>query len=287
MTDFIAEYGERLRVAARERHDLRRSRAHRRKLAAIGGAVALAVAAPAVAATGVWRPLLGDQVHEAPSAATDDVPAEQRQLLGVLQRPQSDEDRGPKTAYALQSLTAGVAGVRTAGIRLLRQNAGGHAVVLVPVAQFGLERKAAPAPLQAAPTRNDGLCLVATDTDRGEPAGASFGCYVTDQIRAGEAIAAIGQQVYGLVPDGVDSVSVRLTGDHVIDATVQDNLFTYTVPARSATRAENLQWRDGNGSTIKSVAGSTVPSPDATDPTTSLCDPAVPRDKCLSGNYAP
>lgn len=288
MSDFIAEYGERLRSAAWKRlHDRPTSRERRRRLAAIAGLVGIAVAAPAVAASGVWRPLLGDETHQAPSASADDVPTEQQQLLGVLQRSQSEEDRGSRTGYALQSLTAGVAGVRTGGVRLLRQNVGGHAIVLVPVAQYGLERTGDPAPLRGASMRKDGLCLVATDTDRGEPAGASFGCYVTDQVRAGEAVAAIGQHVYGLVPDDVDSVSVLFDEGHAVNVAVQNNLFTYTVPAASDARAANLQWRDRAGSTIKTIPGSGVPSPDATYPATSLCDPAVPRDKCLSGKYAP
>lgn len=287
MSDFIAEYGELLHDAARRRSVGGSAAGNRRKLATVGAATALLVAAPALAATGFWRPLLGDAVHQAPTATLNSAPADQRAVLGVLRRPQTDQDRGPTTTAALQSLTATVAGVRTQDIRLLRANAGGHAIVLVPVERFGLEPAEAPKPPSPAPAGDDGLCLVPTDTEHGQTTGAGFGCYRIGQVQSGTAIAAVGQQVYGLVPDDVDSISVRLSDGHSIDTSVRDNLFTYALPVSAQTRATSLEWRDASDTVIKSLDGTAVPSPHPTDPATSLCDPAVPPAKCMSGTYAP
>lgn len=287
MSDFVTEYGKDLcRAAWRLREARGGNRFGSRRRALVVAVLLVAVAAPATAATGVWRPLLGDGSREGPTPTSSRAPADQRALLGVLRRPQQPSDRGPQTDYALKFLTRGVGGVRVADIRLLHAGAG--AVVLIPVARFGLESAHGAQPLGAARTGSNGLCLFAADTQDGRADGGGFGCYTTAEISRGRATASVGSHVYGLVPDGVRTVQVKFSDGGVSEATVDDNLFAYSAPASGLPGAivRDATWYDGAGVRVRTVPGTSIPSPTEVDPATSLCDPAVPRDRCMSGNYA-
>ncbi len=141
MSDFISEYGEQLRQAgwrrlhARRFAPLMRVRPARKVAVAI---VVLCVAAPAVAATVVWHPLLGDGRSSAPTSSDEPAAESQRRVLSVLRRAQQPADRGAQTRYALKFLGASVAGVRTNEIRLLHVERDGRGIVLIPVGRYGL-----------------------------------------------------------------------------------------------------------------------------------------------------
>jgi hypothetical protein len=254
MSDFVSEYGEQLRLAAwrrlsrRRRPRLATGRPTRKVAVAL---LALIVAAPAVAATEAWRPLLGDG-RTGPTATDAPAAHSQRALLSVLRRPQTDADRGAQTTYALKFLGSSVADVRTTEIRLLHVEPDGRGIVLIPVGRYGLPPAGLPAKLRRAmhrPAGSDGLCVFAADQDHGHPAGGGFGCYSTRDLLAGRASAGLGHRVYGLVPDGVDRIEVALAGGTMLTAKVEQNLFIYS---GSLGRGE-LRWLDRQGAVLKTV----------------------------------
>jgi hypothetical protein len=262
MSDFLSEYGEQLRLAAWRRHDRRRRfgfgwRGGRGKRVA-GALLALVVAAPAVAATGVWRPMLGDGVSPPPSASTAPAAESQRALLSVLRRPQTPADRGARTGYALGFLGRSVADVRTTEIRLLHVESDGRGIVLIPVGRYGLDPDgASPIPR---PSGSDGLCVFAEDRDHGQPAGGGFGCYSTEQLLHGQLIAGLGQRVYGLVPDGVDKLQIT-TANTTLTVEVEQNFFIYS----GMLGAGEIRWLDKTGRVLRTIPGApglpSVPPP--------------------------
>lgn len=259
MSDFITDYGERLRQAGWRRLERRRRLPRVRGLArptrrVVVVLVALSVAAPAVTATVAWRPLLGDGRSDAPTASTQPAAQSQRALLSVLRRPQRAADRGPQTRYALQFLGTSVADVRTTEIRLLHVEPDGRGIVLIPVGRYGLLPADAPALMrERRRAGSDGLCLFAADQDHGRPAGGGFGCYGTRELLANRAAAGLGDRAYGLVPDGVASIEVVGDGRR-ITAEVNGNFYIYT---GSLGRGE-LRWLDGRGEVIKSFPGAPI-----------------------------
>lgn len=88
----------------------------------------------------------------------------------------------------------------------------------------------------------DRVCVAITVGD-----GANLSCPSTDQIAAGQVgpgtvgLATGDIAVYGLVPDGVDSISVHTGTDDSTPVTVQDNAYYEVVeagtPLRSVTYA--------------------------------------------------
>ena len=288
MSDFISEYGEQLRAAGwRRMHARRFARVMRvrpaRKVAV--ALVVLCVAAPAVAATVVWHPLLGEGRSSAPTSSDDPAAESQRRVLSVLRRAQQPADRGAQTRYALKFLGASVAGVRTSEIRLLHIERDGRGIVLIPVGRYGLTPAGTPQAFAERPGRRegaDGLCVFAADQDHGRPAGGGFGCYNTKQLLSGHAIAGLGDRVYGLAPDGIEKVEVALQDGRILaTANVEQNFFIYD----GSLGRGNLRWLDEQGRIVKTIPGaSDLPAPPP-DPATSICDPAVPEDQCVSGLY--
>lgn len=166
MSNFIADYGEQLRQAGwrriERRHRLLRGHLPRRLLVSLA---VLAVAAPAVAQTGVWRPLLGDGRGPEPTTSSQPAAERQREILSVLCREQRPADRGAQTAYALRFLGASVSDVHTSSIRLLHVEPDGRGIVLIPVGQYnaGSGVGAAMRPEHDRLSGPDRLCLFAAD----------------------------------------------------------------------------------------------------------------------------
>jgi hypothetical protein len=257
MSDFISDYGEQLRQAGWRRLDgrrrwprvLRLTRPTRRVAVAL---IALAVAAPAVAATVAWRPLLGDGRSEGPSASTAPAAENQRALLAVLRRPQQEADRGAQSRYALSFLGSSVADVRTTEIRLLHVEPDGRGIVLIPVGRYGILPPDAPAMMREhRPSGSDGLCLFAADQDHGHLAGGGFGCYGTRELLDNKAAAGLGHRVYGLVPDGVARIQVVGRDGATLTADVNDNFYIYS----GSLGGGELRWLDARGDVIKAFPG--------------------------------
>ena len=263
MSDFISDYGEQLRQAGWRRLQRRRrlprmlglARPTRRLVVVLIG---LSVAAPAVAATVVWRPLLGDGRSDGPSASTAPAAESQRALLSVLRRPQRAADRGPQTGYALKFLGGSVADVRTTEIRLLHVEPDGRGIVLIPVGRYGLLPADAPAVVREhRRSGSDGLCLFAADQYHGRPAGGGFGCYGTRELLDNRAAAGLGRRVYGLVPDGVARIQVVGRDGTTLTAGVEDNFYIYT----GSLGGGELRWLDERGEVIKSFPGAPALAP--------------------------
>jgi len=125
--------------------------------------------------------------------------------------------------------------------------------VLIPVGRYGLAPAGVPASMQERLRRragSDGLCLFAADQAHGRPAGGAFGCYSTQQLLHGRAIAGLGRRVYGLVPDGVDKIKITLADNTTSTVNVQQNFFIYS---GSLGRGE-IRWLNKHGAVLRTIA---------------------------------
>jgi len=218
----------RLVAASRELSRARRRRVRRR--GAVCAALIVLVTPPALAATGVWRPALGDGEGPAPEISADAPPPDQLAMLGVLRREQTEADRGVATRYALKFVDSpGMKGVRTDSIRLLAQSDEDRGVVLVPVKRY--ERRLPgeiPPELRKRVERtiDDALCVYQLDID-----GAGVACYSSEDVKQGNVWMGLGRRTFMLVPDGVASVRTEYVGHDRIDAPVRENAVVFTRPA--------------------------------------------------------
>jgi hypothetical protein len=238
----------------------RRSRwwTRRAGMLAIGAVV---ISGSAVATTGIWQPTLGDPQHGGqPRPARADVPAEQRALLGVLRRPQTQSDRGPLVRAALQRLDRRfINGIHVDGIRVLLHTRR-EIAVLVPAERVGQRVDGVP---EAKTRFRDVLCLLSSSyapassvpvrrhgklTHETIPAGFrgwGMSCGDVEQLRTtgietGTSLNAparyftttqLGIRIRRivLVPDGVASASVRLRGGRWTTVPVHDNIYKYEI----------------------------------------------------------
>ena len=157
--------------------------------------------------------------------------------------------------------------------------------MLIPVGRYGLVPKQDVAGLPEALLErmrrrqgSDGLCLFGADID-----GGGFGCFGSGQLLAGQASAGLGDRVYGLVPDGVERLEIVVGGHPKRTVDVEQNFYIYS----GSLGRGDIRWLDADGKLLKTIAGASDLAPEPPDPATSLCDPAVAREKCLSGRYAP
>lgn len=229
MSGYLDDLQSRLVDASRELSRARRRRARRR--GACCAALIVLFTPPALAATGVWRPQLGDGKTPAPKISADSPPVEQLALLGVLRRAQTEADRGVASRYALRFVGAGsITGVRTDSIRLLAQSSQDRGVVLVPVERY--ERRL-PGELpedlrrRVEVTIDDALCIYQLDVD-----GAGAACYSTADVKAGRAWMMLGHRSMWVVPDGVASVRTEYADHAPITAPAKDNIVIFSAPKR-------------------------------------------------------
>lgn len=251
---FITRYERQLLDAAHRRR--RRGPGVRTLLvAAVAG---LAVTSSALAATGVWRPWADEEGERRPTVTADAPPERQLDLLGVLRRDQTQADRSAAEEGVLRYLGKGVTGVRSDFIRRL----GPGGAVLVPVAGYNQQPPDLPQAPDAlkrmfAPGR-DGLCVFV-----GEPNGdgGGFECLSTAQVSTGYLPPSLGPRMYGLVPDEVVRVNIRLEGGASVTAPVRDNFFSVSVsrnpadPAPVAAAPRELRWLDPSGRVLRVVSG--------------------------------
>jgi hypothetical protein len=251
MTDFVDRFEAQL-LAARPS----RRRRQRPRLAVLT-ALCLTVAAPAIAATQPWRPLLGDHRRGEPSVSASAIPEAELERFGVLRREQTNLDRGPATQSALRYLDRDVSGVHTDGIRLLSESP--LSAVLVPVAKFnvhGDERaRNLPQRLRSVVSpKSDGLCVFVAD-----PAGhgGSLSCATLAELTAGRLPDSMGPVLYGLVPDGVFTVSLRLADGNTVEAPVRANFYAVAATPggdrRSAPAVDEIRWQTADNRTVHIV----------------------------------
>lgn len=143
---------------------------HRRRWRLFGGGTLVAVVAVSGAyATGLWRPQLGSNPDDAPTASARAVAPELLDRFAVLRRPQTDADRGAAATTALRFPATSRAGIQTAAVRTVPLRAGGSAV-LIPIID------------EVAGTQE--LCLVVLAA----PKASGRACATADQVAAGALV---------------------------------------------------------------------------------------------------
>jgi hypothetical protein len=228
-------------IAPPSRPVRRRGRISRRSIA-LALLVALVVGS-AVAAVHPWSPLLGNERGGHPTVSQKPPGKDALRLLGVLRRAQTDADRDAQTAAALRIVGPPLHGVKVQWIRNLEANVAGMAVTLVPVDAYG--------DVGEVNTAADGegfLCML-YPSSRPAP-GISLHCWSPAEIASGRAVAAASSEgvvhVFGLVPDGVVSVSIVLADGRDRTVEVRANFFDAAEPAGFA-RLPSVTWQDAEG----------------------------------------
>lgn len=275
MTGYLDDLQARFVDASRELSRARRRRARRR--AGWCAALVVLVTPPALAATGVWRPTLGDGKRPAPSVSAVAPPADQLAMLAVLRREQTDADRGIATRYALRFVDSpGITGVRTDSIRLLAQSPQDRGVVLVPVERYELKLPGdlpAKARKQVERTIDDALCLYQLDAVD----GAGVACFSSADVKEGRAWMMLGHRALWIVPDGVTRVRTEYSGHEPITAPARENAVIFSAP-RGRVEARRTTFLDGEDRPVRVIeppkgndaaqtadpARATTPAPGAT-----------------------
>lgn len=254
---------ERVVVPAGGRRGIPRLSGRLPRIAAIGAAC-LAFGGSAMAATGVWDPGIGADAPNTPppTISATPVPAAMAEALGAFRRAPNAQDRGPAVEATLSTLGSQFAsGLRPDSVRFLEGNGRGEATVLLSAERAVL-------------TSGNGVELFGS----GEPAcvvGPGGGletapeCWGLDKILAGEAVEETervdGQtgEAWGLVPDGVASVTANFGGGAAREVPVTDNYFRYawgdpetnpifgeTAAVLRTTPFKDVIWRDADGNVV-------------------------------------
>jgi hypothetical protein len=242
------------------RHSARRR--HRRGVWLVPAAAALAAAAalflyapepsderPATPPVATWTPRLGDAHRGHATISRSPVPPEQLNALAVLRRPPTTADRSPAVRRLLSYLGShGMHGVRVDAIRLLSQH-GQQLAILVPAVRAGERAPGIPA---SKTVQRDALCVVMTAVirgngpDAGKLDGAGSTCGTLANFRA-HGYIGFTIPAFGLVPDGVASVRLRVRGGRTISAPVRNNAYDV---GDSVVPIQPPLWLDASGHEI-------------------------------------
>jgi hypothetical protein len=233
------------------------------RLAAIG-LTCLAFGGTAMAATGVWDPGIGSSASApAPTISATPVPMATSEALGALSREPNAQDRGPEVQATLSSLGNEFAnGIRPDSVRYLGTNASGEATILVSAESSAFTSSKYGADLMGT---GEPVCVIAPNS-----AGDSLPfCFGLDAILTGRAVEAVESRdqkagfAWGIVPDGVASVSAEFRGGVVREVPVTDNYFQYSWGDAGHRRGqasvawtgpggptEGLVWHDADGNVV-------------------------------------
>jgi len=243
MTDFRDAFEQQLVDASRRLDGSERRLRPRRWGIGRAPLVALAIlgiGGSALAATHPWSPTLGDDRRGRAVASASAPPAEQMGLLGVLRRDARPSDRDAETRAALRYIGPQADGVRTDHIRKLEGQAA--TATLVPARSWS--------PAAGQVVIANPLCVEVPDTK-----GAAKSCWSTQDVRGGRAYGELGSVVYGLVPDGVDTIVVSF-GAKTVVGQANDNFFAVDGPASAAgsepvgAAPTAIGWLDEDGTSI-------------------------------------
>jgi hypothetical protein len=226
---------------------------------------AIVISGSAIAATGGWRPILGDDHRGHPQPARTSVPSAQLAALGVLRRQQTAADRSPDVRRILRLLPRReINGIHIDAIRVLRQRSDG-ASVLIPTEREGSHDPGYPSSIQRRV-----LCLFmgVTRTPRSSqvvshgqpstehlPGGVSAGatCGNMQNLRTtGISLTVSSDRGFilgGLVPDGVERVVIRLRHQRLIKAPVRDNYYEINT-GNEVAPGWPVRWINAQGQTI-------------------------------------
>lgn len=189
----------------------------------------LLAAGTAIAATGIWRPILGMQRYgPGPSIASSPPPKAQLAMLAVLRRPQTPADRSAAVRRELRYVSGDLSGVRTDYIRKLAITQYGQPVILVPSAHFEDSLPGAPPAVKRLLPKTNALCIIYPERTLSE--GVAAHCYTTRQVGSDQATGSLGNHQYGLVPDNISSVTWTYASGRTITTPVRENFFDMTTP---------------------------------------------------------
>lgn len=242
----LPQLHESLLIANERLVDRARRRARLFRTGMLSSVAALSIGGVAVAGQALWGPILGHEDGNRPTASQTPVPAEQRALLGVLQREQTAADRGPAARGALAAATRRYRGIRVADVRVLRGDATDVTLVLVPVAGLTAETRYAARP-------DDALC-VASGLD-GRPESST--CFSADDVRRGRATGSAGSagtEAWGIVPDSVAAVAVPTPDGGSRRVAVADNAFRIDAAQADPERLD-VTWIGTDGATVRPEGG--------------------------------
>jgi hypothetical protein len=240
MTDVFDRFERQLTAAGRRlgAPNVKRPR-HRATKPALAALTLFLFGGVALAATQPWQP---DGITHSrfapPPISGDSPPANELQMLSVLRRRTTQQDRSTAVDHlaGYSGSPSSTTGVRTNFIRRVGTTSAGAPIVLVPL------RNWTPDPSM---TKPDALCLIYPEPG---DKGAGKGCWTAQEVHSGKAFASLGSHVFGLVPDGVASIAVLTPSGPVGTASVHDNVFDAnvqhsTTPGGVATVA----WLDAQG----------------------------------------
>jgi hypothetical protein len=225
------------------------------------GLTCLAFGGTAMAATGVWDPGIGTETQSGPpTLSATPVPAPMTEALGVLRRAPDAQDRGPAVEATLGTIgSKSLAGVRLDSVRYLSAGANGEAAIL-----FSQEGRWA-----SSEEAEDHVCVYRPGPGAATVTGGEAlpFCLGVKGILAGELWGELpnpdGSGVaFGLVPDGVASVTAKFGSGTERDIPVSDNYFEFSWDAaENAPSAKEfpyqMTWHGPDGSVVgKRSAGS-------------------------------
>jgi hypothetical protein len=238
------------------------------RVAAIG-ATCLAFGGTAMAATGVWNPSIGDQANTpSPAISATPVPAAMAEALGAFRRAPDAQDHGPAVEATLSTLGGRFAdGIRPDSVRYLGDDASGEAMILVS-AEHSLFTSGDAVNYFGS---GEPACVVVPSS--GEGGEAAPMCFGLDKILAGDAEVQIegtdhgetlSGEAWGLVPDGVASVTARFGDGAVHQVPVTDNHFVYRWGNTQANQVDREQFlvfstRHSKDTVWRDAAGNVVP----------------------------
>jgi len=240
---------EQMLSATAARHVRRSSGPRRIAVGRIPRLVAVTVACvalggTALAATGVWNPIVGDPENPATLSGTP-VPAALVAELGVLRREQTPQDRSPEVEATLEGADV-PQGVRLESVRYLGPGADGEATVMLSGVEAG--------PFDP---EGDPVCVA-----RPLPGATHsvFLCFGLSTLLGGtawgEALGPTGEFAYGVVPDDVATVTAEFDGPPPHTVPVHDNY--WELPLSGAESAnphgesgvQHTVWRDAEGNVV-------------------------------------
>jgi hypothetical protein len=237
MSDFIDRFEVQLHEAA-ARELVPRARWRPRRIALAAFAAALIAGVPAAAEVG-WFPFEGrsdapSTTHAAPAAGVSGA-------LGVLRRPQTDEDRGADSRFALEFVGGETYDdVQIDYVRRAQVGPGDRGVVLIPSGSHRL--------VPGAPPDRDVVCMWRTSYSNGKAAGGGRGCYGVGQIESGHALQSLGGRFDMLVPDGVARVEITSFGGDSQTLEPSDNVVSW-----DGSRPSRVVWFDGDGKELRTT----------------------------------
>lgn len=225
-------------------------RARPSRIVAVGLAC-LAFGGTAMAASGVWNPIVGNSNDPATLSNTP-VPAELTAALGVLRRDQTDQDR---SAEVEATLNGGEMpdGVRLDSIRYLAPGDNGEATILLSGLKAAVYE-----------TEEEPVCVARPIA--GNPSAVSL-CFDLPMLMADHAramfvdVASNSGTAFGLVPDGVASVTATFGSAPDRTVSVTNNYWELDVSGSEMSNAngesgvQQTVWHDADGNVIPQQPG--------------------------------